>query len=355
MKYLQLLYFCFFNFVVFSQDPNFSQFYNIPVYYNPAMNAMDNGFTITSQNRALWGLIPKQLNTFVLAAEVESIGPFNLGCLAVSDYEGQSNLNTNSGYFNFSFTPTVFNPSKHKIQFGSSIGVINRTINSKNFVFSDQLDEVYGNINPTKFKNNTNAFSTLDLGFGLAYRYYHKSKSSIRKYNHLVTSGVSINHFPNGRQAFVDQSLNIQPKLIFHCDYKFLSNIKVYSASFIFENQNPFQTFTFGLSSRLPISQEANSHKLTFGLYYRNRFTHSKIKHSDALIFTLGTDIFYGINKKRFKIYYSYDLTISQLGNNYSGGSHELSLQLKFDDLIFLKAKASKNFKQRMHKCPSDL
>jgi hypothetical protein len=134
-----------------------------------------------------------------------------------------------------------------------------------------------------------------------------------------------------------------------------LSNFKVYTASFIIEQQKPFQTFTFGVSSRLPINKEANRHKLTFGLYYRNRLTHAKIKNSDAFIFALGSDIYYGINKKRFKIYYSYDLTISQLSNNYSGGSHELSLQFKFDNLIFLKAKASRNFKQRMHKCPSDL
>lgn len=355
MKYILLLLILFITKNGFSQDPNFSQFYNIPVYYNPAMNAMDNGFTITSHNRALWGLIPKQLNTFVLAAEVESIGPFNFGCLAISNQEGQSNLNTNSGYFNFSFNPSVFNPNKHKLQFGTSIGLINRNINSDNFVFSDQLDEVYGNINSTSFKNNTIGFNSLDIGFGSAYRFSNLFKLNTKIYKYLITTGLSFNHYPSGRQAFIDKSLNIQHKIIFHCDYKFLSNFKVYKTSFIFENQKPFQTYTFGLSSTLPMNKQANRHDLTFGLYYRNRLTHSKIKNSDALIFTLGLDIHYGINKKRFKIYYSYDLTISKLTNNYSGGSHELSLQLKFDDLIFLKAKSSRNFKQRMHKCPSEL
>ncbi len=131
-------------------------------------------------------------------------------------------------------------------------------------------------------------------------------------------------------------------------------NSKVYTASFLFENQKPFQTFTFGFNSRLAISSKANAHKMSFGTYYRNRLN-SKIKDSDALMFTLGSDIFYDQNQRRIKIYYSYDLTISQLNNNSSGGSHELCLQMKFDDLIFLKAKASRNFKQRMHKCPMDL
>jgi len=353
-KYIILIFISFISINGHSQDPNFSQFYNIPVYYNPAMNAMDNGLTITSHNRSLWGLIPNQLNTFILAAEIESIGPFNLGGLVMSNTEGQSNLKTNAGYFNFSFTPPTFDQKKYKIQFGTSIGVLNKSINSDNFVFSDQLDEVYGKIHTSSFENNTNSFYTLDLKFGAAYRYTHLFKVNTKLYKYLITSGFAISHFPSGRQAFIDQSLNNQIKTTFHTDYKFMVNSKVYTASLIFENQKPFQTFTFGFSSRLPISLEANSHKMSFGTYYRNRFN-SKIKDSDAIIFTLGSDIFYGQNKRRIKIYYSYDLTISQLNNNSSGGSHELSLQVKFDELIFLKAKASKNFKQRMHKCPSDL
>jgi len=355
MRYIIIIFIAFVSKNGFSQDPNFSQFYNVPVYYNPAMNAMDNGLTITSHNRMLWSLIPNQLNTYLISAEIESIGPFNVGGLVMSNTEGQANLKTNAGYFNFSFTPPNLEQKRYKFQFGTSIGVLNKTINSDNFVFSDQLDEVYGKVHTSSFENNTNSFYALDLKFGAVVRNFFILKSDTKRYKYLITYGVAFKPMW-GRQAFVDPNLRNQRKWTFHTDHKFMndSKTKVYTASFIYEIQQPFQTFTFGFRYRLPISQEANSHKMIFGTYYRNRFN-SKIKDSDAIIFTLGSDIFYGQNQRKIKIYYSYDLTISQLNNNSSGGSHELGLQMNFDDLIFLKAKASRNFKQRMHKCPSDL
>jgi hypothetical protein len=53
-----------------------------------------------------------------------------------------------------------------------------------------------------------------------------------------------------------------------------------------------------------------------------------------------------GINTDKFKIGYSYDLTVSQLGNGTSGGSHEVSMGIN------LKCKKKpKNF--RKTSCPS--
>ena len=109
MRYIIIIFIAFVSKNGFSQDPNFSQFYNVPVYYNPAMNAMDNGLTITSHNRMLWSLIPNQLNTYLISAEIESIGPFNVGGLVMSNTEGQANLKTNAGYFNFSLHLLIWN------------------------------------------------------------------------------------------------------------------------------------------------------------------------------------------------------------------------------------------------------
>jgi len=355
-KHIIVIFTLFISLNGYSQDPNFSQFYNIPVYYNPAMNAMGNGLTITSHNRMLWSKIPDHLNTYIIAVEIESIGPFNLGGLFMSNTEGQANLKTNAGYFNFSYTPVDRNGKfNHKLQIGSSIGFLNKTINSNNFVFSDQLDEVYGKVHSSSFENNTNSFFTLDMKFGLADRWSNKFKLKDKIFEHILTYGVSVTNFPFSRENFIYPEFKNVKKWTIHTDYEFkYGSNKVYTASFIFENQKPFQTFTFGINTRLPINQSANNHKLSFGTYYRSRLN-SKIKNYDAIILTLGYDRFYEKNKPKFKIYYSYDLTTSQLNNKYSGGSHELSLQVKFDNLIFLKAKASKNFKQRMHKCPSDL
>jgi hypothetical protein len=69
----------------------------------------------------------------------------------------------------------------------------------------------------------------------------------------------------------------------------------------------------------------------TIGAWYRNR---------DAFIMTVS------INTDKFKVGYSYDLTVSKLGNGISGGSHEISMGIN------LKCKKKpKNF--RKTSCPS--
>ena len=55
---------------------------------------------------------------------------------------------------------------------------------------------------------------------------------------------------------------------------------------------------------------------LTFGAWYRNR---------DAFI------VSFGVNTKSFRLGYSYDITVSQLNNGVSGGSHEVSMGINLN------------------------
>jgi len=91
----------------------------------------------------------------------------------------------------------------------------------------------------------------------------------------------------------------------------------------IYQYQNGFQEFNIGAYLKYE--------SFTIGAWYRNR---------DAFIVSLG------INTDRFRIGYSYDLTVSKLGNGISGGSHEVSMGIN------LKCKKKpKNF--RKISCPS--
>jgi type IX secretion system PorP/SprF family membrane protein len=91
----------------------------------------------------------------------------------------------------------------------------------------------------------------------------------------------------------------------------------------IYQYQNGFQ--------ELNIGAYLNYSSLNIGVWYRNK---------DAFVFILGA------KTEKFNIGYSYDLTVSKLGNGLTGGSHEISMQIN----LKCKKKA-KNF--RKISCPS--
>jgi len=91
----------------------------------------------------------------------------------------------------------------------------------------------------------------------------------------------------------------------------------------IYQNQNGFQEFNIG--------GYLNYERLNIGVWYRNK---------DAMVFIVG------VKADKFRLGYSYDLTVSKLGNGLTGGSHEVSFQMD------LKCrKKAKNF--RKISCPS--
>jgi type IX secretion system PorP/SprF family membrane protein len=71
----------------------------------------------------------------------------------------------------------------------------------------------------------------------------------------------------------------------------------------IYQYQNGFQELNIGTYVKYG--------NFTVGAWYRNR---------DAFI------LCFGITTDKIKLGYSYDITVSKLGNGISGGSHEVSL-----------------------------
>jgi hypothetical protein len=77
---------------------------------------------------------------------------------------------------------------------------------------------------------------------------------------------------------------------------------------------------------------------LVFGGWYRGIPVFKPVagyENNDALI------VLFGINVTTYKIGYSYDITVSSLSHNTSGGSHEISMAYQFCN--FKKPKKKKN------------
>lgn len=327
-----------------AQDPNFSQFYNNPVYYNPAMAAIGKGYTFRANARNLWSPIPGRFNTFTGAFEGEVLNKLGVGILGYSDVAGEGMLRTTGGYMTYSYR--AVETKNFMIQFGASAGLINKSVDWSRFTFSDQYDELQGNVNQTAFvAPNYNSVLYPDFSTGMALRFNtEKSKSNSAFKRMIGTMGFAFHHLNQPKDAFILENNYLPLKLVAHSTFSLLIGNYIYSPGFIFEKQNQFQTFTVGLSMV--------NKPMSFGVWFRNRTYAMSAKSYDSFIFTLGTNV--PLSRERnLRITYGIDFTISRLRTS-SFGSHELSLVYDLDNRYLLKNHHSKKRKQRAYQCPDD-
>lgn len=330
--------------IAYSQDPNFSQFYNNPVYYNPAMTAIGKGYTFRVNARNLWAPIPGRFNTYSAAFEGEVVNKLGIGIMGYSDVAGEGLLRTNGGYLSYSYRP--IETKNFLIQFGVSAGLINKSIDWSRLTFSDQFDEVHGNVNPTSFvAPSYNSVLYPDFSSGLALRFNSQQSKGNKAYKRMIaTLGFAFHHLNQPKDAFILDKNYLPLKFNLHGNFSLLIGNNIFSPGFIYEHQNQFQTFTLGMSLvNKPVS---------VGVWFRNRTYQLSGRSYDSFIFTVGTHMPLP-RERNLRITYSIDFTISRLRTS-SFGSHELSLIYDLDNRYLLKNYRSKKSKKRMYQCPDD-
>lgn len=329
---------------VLGQDPNFSQFYNNPVYYNPAMAAIGRGYTFRANGRNLWAPIPGRFNTFSAAFEGEVVNKLGLGVMGYSDVAGEGLLRTTGGYLTYSYRPVE--TKNFLMQFGVTGGLINKSIDWSRLTFSDQYNEVHGLVNTSQFvAPNYNSVLYPDFSAGMAIRFNSQRNRSNSAFKRMIaTTGFSFQHLNQPKDAFIRETNYLPLKFVLHGNFSLLIGDNIYSPGFIFERQNEFQTFTLGMSLvNKPIS---------IGVWFRNRTYLMSAKSYDSFIFTVGTHL--PLPKERnLRITYGVDFTISRLRTS-SFGSHELSLIYDLDNRYLLKGFHAKKRRKNTYKCPDD-
>lgn len=312
-----------------AQDPTFSQYYSNKLYYNPAFAGADPGLRVNFNYRNLWSSLTSNFGTYNFNMD---IADFNLGggigAVVVGNVEGDGLLRTNSYYLNYSYRITVV-PRMFDIHAGLQAGYVQKSIDWSRFVFSDQLDPVYGQVYTsaaTLPSNNKTGF--FDGAAGLMARYNIKQNKSRRIIS--TTMGFSVQHLTQPNESLIGGTQRLPRKYIGHLSFMLPvskrkarnRNITYLSPNFIYERQSVLQTFNLGMFAlRAP---------LMIGVWYRNGTPILVPRRTDALIFNLG---FRGKDNNNgvfiWQFGYSYDLTLSKLAGS-SGGSHEISLLLEF-------------------------
>lgn len=333
-----------FQSVALAQDPNFSQFYNNPVYYNPGMNAINNGITVRANLRSLWTPLPGKFNTSSVAIEAEAINKISLGMLAYTDVAGEGNLRTTGGNLYYSYRPVE---TRNLIfQIGFSGGIINKAVDWSRFTFSDNYDEVLGNVYtsafiPPQFNNQT----FVDFGSGFAFRFNQRRKKTnklIRTFT--ATLGGAAHHLTRPKDNLLGDKERLPIKFNVHGHANLLINDFIYSPGFIYERQNQFQTATVGLNVVIK--------PFVAGFWVRNQTFLMTGNRYDSFIASLGINIPVS-RANTMRVCYSFDMTLSRL-RAASIGTHELSIILQFDDQKLFSGLQRRSKSRNKFKCPSD-
>jgi len=313
---------------VFGQDPNYSQFLNVPVYYNPAYTGLYTGLHARLAFRDQWPALPYDFKSYHFSVDLgdRSLpGSGGLGLLVNTDNDGLGfirNFNVGLGLsVRIPFTAMVIG------QLGIKASWMQKSVRWDDFVFSDALSEKYGNIYQTGFvPPDKNVLNMADFGVGGIVQFANEVVSL------SGTVGLAVDHLFEPDQSFLQTAKAPLPrKWVGHADiivavgsttgFNVMDDdaLKI-NPGVLYQNQGGLSAFMAGVN--------LTKFGIYSGLWYKGAFgTYS----NGAMTFMAGYRYVYAGNMS-VKFTYSYDMQLTGALQG-TGGAHEISLVFDFGGL----------------------
>jgi type IX secretion system PorP/SprF family membrane protein len=297
MKKLLFIFALMISSTSFGQDPTFTQFYANPLYLNPALAGSHGCSRFASNYRNEWPNLSGNYITYSVSWDnyFKNISG-GVGILATHDQQGQGTIRTSMLGLIYSYHKNI--TRKWRIQVGARAAWYQKSLDWDKLTFGDMIDPRRGFI-----------YSTGDVPRGGSRGFFDASAGAVL-YNKNFFVGGACHHANTPNESMIVGESKLPYRLTFHMGAEIVlggkskySNKTSIMPNVIYQYQNGFQELNIGTYFKYSV--------FTLGVWYRNR---------DAFIVTAG------INSGRFKLGYSYDVTLSKLNNVVSGGSHEISL-----------------------------
>jgi len=318
-----------------AQDPQFSQYYQAPLYLNPGFTGITPQQRIVLNNRIQWPSLPKAFTTYAASYDIfvdELRSGF--GFLFTTDRMGSAGWRTTTigALYSYKVKLTdkiVFSPG---LYFGYGQNGIDRT---KIRLGQDlNLDyEVPGSSQDPAVQMLGNQ-SYFDFSSG--FLFYSKSLWLGGAFSHMNRPNISV--LNNESRLPMKTAIHAGAKLSLNGGVRKPAHASYLTPSFIFRMQgSSFSQLDLGLNYHIdPVS---------VGLWYRGKPFEKTVVNSvaqDALILT------FGLYLPNFTIGYSYDFTISEM-ETASGGAHEISIVYEFKSRL----RQSSKKKYKLIPCPT--
>lgn len=293
-----------------AQDPEFSQFYANPLYLNPALAGSTECGRLGLNYRSQYPSLSKAYVTYNIAYD-QSLPGMNsgIGFIVMSDAQGDGALVRNSISAIYAYKLQVSNPVL--ISFGVKGGYYQEYLNWDKLTFGDQINPTTGNISPTTLESppiNDN-ISVIDFSAG-----------AVMSYLDQFFFGVAVDHINQPSLSFYDNDSKLPMKIAFH------------GGAIINASEGGLGNASGGdvvIQPNLLYMQQENFRQLNVGLYVKKYpfvlgswFRHN-FENPDAVVALIG------ITYNNFRVGYSYDFTVSQMGGQ-AGGAHEISFAWDF-------------------------
>ncbi|MGV3508460.1 MAG: PorP/SprF family type IX secretion system membrane protein [Sphingobacteriaceae bacterium] len=292
-----------------AQDHIYSQFFNAPIYLNPALaGQFDGSFRVNMIYRNQWSAMSGDLS--YLSASMDYQLPNNAGGVALmanSSSEGLAYLKKNnlSGIYSY-----VVGGDNFTASFGMQLGITNRTMDFSNLVFSDQLDSRLGFTG-----GGTQAEAPLNDN-----KYYFDAGTGVNIVLGNAMVGASMLHLNKPDESFTGSKVPTPVRTAAHASYRLALNSDEESGAYlipsvVYYNQAKASTMSAGMQFKYK--------GVNAGAWYR---TTGK-GNSDAIVFSFIFDIFTSPYKnQKFRLGVSHDATTNKLNYGNTSGTSEVSV-----------------------------
>lgn len=273
-----------------AQDASFTQFNSAPLWYNPAFAGSIKEKRISALYRNQWPEIEANYQTvYASYDQYVKLVRGGIGFMSVYDNAGGTfKTFTNS----LAYAPKIKLGEKFSISPGLKFSYHYQSIDLSNLIFGDMIDSL-GNITNSTSETMNDHVSFFDLSSGIV----------LNSTSFYV--GLAVEHLLEPNQSFMDGESPLPRRYSLTAAYTYQSKNNKFSftPSLLWQKQQDFYM--------LFISSTFKYKWLALGIGTR---------FGDAVMLMAGLDL------KKFRVNYSYDLTISKL-TNATGGAHEVSLR----------------------------
>lgn len=298
-----LLILIFFGFETYGQDIHFSQYYNTPMFINPAFSSkktgiVNIGLNYRNQGNSIGSPYKTYLASVSMNKEIRSSYSdwYGLGFIVFNDNAGDGQLKHFKSYLVSSYTKGLSKFGKLTGTFGFSAGFGNLSVDPAKLTFGNQWDGYRFNPDISSnevFKTTSVYYFDLNAGFIMAYDISSEQN---------ISAGVSLHHINQPALSFFDTGNKLK--------YKYTLQGK-FSQSF---ERSAFETAIYY------IHQQATS-EFIMGINYF--YLIEDVTWNIGLWHRLGRDIIpqIGLRWDEYTFNISYDINISELSNatNYKG------------------------------------